>query len=336
MDLVDAKFPDFETLPLKIQHLEEIQNLLNDNYVENTECEIKTIFSTDFLYWYFKYIPQNFILGLIYKNKLVGVITAIFLDMSITDIKLKVPYINLLCIHSQLRNLGLGQFLINKMKDSLSKIKLPYALFAQTIHENKKALSMGMDKPFSKFNSRIIPINYTKLKRINFISSDQTNSDYLEKTSQTDNFHLTTESDLEQIIPKINKFNQSGDLSFVFTPESAKHFILPKKHIVYSFFKKPSEFICIYVSTWLCTSHDEVLTIGNLAYYYTETMNLTSMIRHILPKLIHYEIDLFNTYAIGPEDVNLTKYETGTTVELSTFNLKIPQIDCKKILFYPF
>ena len=47
---------------LNLSQLDEICEFLNHNWIENLECNLQTIFSRDYLYWYLKYVPPDLLL----------------------------------------------------------------------------------------------------------------------------------------------------------------------------------------------------------------------------------------------------------------------------------
>src|SRR5271154_675604 len=214
---IHADLPQgFELKTLTVKYLDEIQKLLNKHYIEDDQHLIRLVYSKDFLYWYLKYIPSEYIIGLVYHKKLVGFITAMFIDMIVHHNKLKVPYINLLCIQSKLRNMGFGPVLIDEVKQRICKMGINYGLFTST-----KEVSL----PFCTSIDYAIPINYTKLQAIEFIEKD------LEPIQQINPnpLHLMAASDIDSVIPKLNKFIEKFDVKPYFTNDSAHHFLLPKK-----------------------------------------------------------------------------------------------------------
>ena len=87
---------------LSLKHINEIHSLLNNHYVENENNTCRLTYSKDYLYWYLKRVPKNFIIGLVYQDdsdsyKLIGLITAIYIDVIINNVAKNVPYISLLC-----------------------------------------------------------------------------------------------------------------------------------------------------------------------------------------------------------------------------------------------
>lgn len=330
----ELNLPDgFSLKTLNVCHLGKIYHFLNTNYIKNEAEEFKTIFHKDYLYWYLKYVPPGFIIGLLNKNRLVGFVTVTFIDMIIYDTKVKIPYINLLCVHLKLRKLGLANILLNKIKHMLSEINLPYAFYTKSASEFKKncASSVITSKLF------VIPLNHSKLKSIGF-SSEDFQSIQISVTAKTNPFHLMVLADLDSVIIKLNKFMTKFDIHIWLEIESAKHFLIPKKNIVYSFVKKNSDgiitdFISAIVTCTYFTSTDKKIYTANITYYFYETMSLTEMVSFTMLKLPSYGIDqiCLNEMAHNKK-INITKFECDTGLQNHFDNLNIPEMHPKQIL----
>jgi glycylpeptide N-tetradecanoyltransferase len=286
---------------LNTSYLDEIHEFLNHNYIENTECGLKTIFHRDFLYWHLK---NSLIIGLIYENKLVGVITAKILNMVIHGNDTKIPQLNLLCIHSKLRKLGLAKILIMQIKDMLHKMGYNYSFCITTYFDEANTPS--------EIASYAIPINLPKLKELGFLPPDHTHI----KTNMINMFHLVHESDLEQIVKKLNKWTSQFDIRPIFTIKSAYQYLMPKKNIIYSFVKKGedggiTDFISVIKTCAYSISTKQIIYTASINYYFYETMNLTDMVECLMQKLSLYGIDQLSFANLALNDsIRITKYLT--------------------------
>ena len=321
--------PDgFKFKTLGTAYLDEIHGLISNHYVEDKQHLIRLVYSKDFLYWYLKYIPAGFVVGLVYKNKLVGMVAATFLDMIIYNIKMKVPYINFLCVQSKIRNLGLAPLLMDEIKARLCQINMSYALFT-----SMKLLT----KPFSTSIDFVVPINYVKLKEVGFLLEDL--PEYPRPESNP--FHLMTGADMKSVVPKLNTFVEKFDIKPYFTEDSARHFLLSKKNIVYSFVKRNdkqtvTDFVTVYKNYLYCIEKNKMISVAQLAFYYHETMDLTELITNLIDKLPGYGIDqlIFRNLADGPK-INITKFAMYDKLNYFFFNVAIKETDPTKICFYP-
>lgn len=329
-------FIKFESLPegfafktLGVTNLEDIYGLINNHYIEDEQHIVRSSYSKDFLYWYLKYIPTGFIVGLTYKNKLIGMITVTFIDMIIYGKEIKVPYINLLCIQNKIRNLGIASLLIEEIKKRLSKINLTHALFVGM----KK-----ITKSFCTTKDYVIPINYEKLKEVGFLTEDLTPIPRM-----IDNpLHLLTSSDIDMVVPKLNKFMEKIKIKPHFTKDSAYHFFIPKKNIVYSFVKRNqndevTDFINVYKKYLYCIDQKKIISVAQLSFYFYETMTLTQLVSYLLDKLISYDIDqlVFKNISENME-INITKFSTRDELYYYFYNFDIEETNCNTLCFYPF
>jgi glycylpeptide N-tetradecanoyltransferase len=319
----------FALKTLGTNSLDDIYNLINNHYIEDDQHIVRMIYSKDFLYWYLKYIPSGFIIGMTYKNKLVGMITATFIDMVVNSKEIKVPYINFLCIQSKIRKLGLALFLFDELTERLTNIKITYALFTNMTKINQ---------PFCATKDYIIPINYPKLKEVGFLVED------LGPIQKMDNnpLHLMSASDIEHVIPKLNKFLEKFSIKPYFTNDSAYHFLLPKKNIVYSFVKRNqkedvTDFICIYKHYLYCLKQNKMVTAGQLSFYFYDTMTLTQLVSYLLDKLPSYGIDQLIFRNTGENmQINITKYSPQGELYYFFYNVAIKETNCSDLYLYPF
>lgn len=313
---------------LDISYYKEIWSLICNHYHEDSQHLSRFTYSKDFIYWYLKNIPDGFILGLIYNSKLVGIIAATFIDMIIDNNKMTLPYINLLCLQSKIRNYGLESDLLFEIKRRLSTINLN-TVFSATVKFNQ---SFCVTKDF------VIPINYSFLKKIEFLSED------LPAIRRFPNnpLHLMTDKDIDSVTFKLNNFLEKFTIKPNFTPTSTKHFLLPRKNIVYSFVKRnhkkePTDFVSIYKSYWYCIDKKEMVSIASLAFYFHETMDLTELIAYLLDKLITYKIDqLIFKDIMNNTNIDITKFSTYEKQQHCIDPLILNPTDASKIAIFPF
>lgn len=322
---------NFKFKTLNLAYLDQIHNLINNHYVEDDYGIARTVYSKDFLYWYLKYIPDGFIVGLIYKNILVGMITATFLDMIIYDTQLKIPYINFLCLQSKTRKNGLGLALINEIKNRLVEIKMNNALFTGNKH---------FCDSFVSTQDFVVPINYSKLKNVGFLTDDITPLNACTNTIAND-FHLMTKNDVKNVVIKLNKFMDSYKIKPFFNKDSASNFLLPKKKIIYSFVKKnsnglPTDFVNVYINYLYCKEKNKLISMAHLAFYFYETLTLTDLVTCLLDKLKSYGIDqlMFRNMAQS-ENINITKFTTHSQTNYYLYNTALKKTNFNEFCFFP-
>jgi len=326
------ELPDgFRFKTLSPVYTKEIQYFLNQHYVENTTCELKTYFVTDYVYWYLKSVPPGLCIGLVYKNKLIGLITACVTDMIICQNQMSVAMPNLLCVHQKLRALGLSKFLIQKLHSTLETMCVRQTLYQIIRFESESTTDKRVNtNPICRLHNISIPLNYEKLISIGFIPKN------CEPSTQPDVlpiFRLLHKDDVGKIVPKLNNFLSTYKIREFFTEESATHFFMPKKRIVYSFVKVDpndqsniTDFISVTESYVYSKPQRKNICSGNLTYYFHETIPLTLMIVSVIPKLLSYGIDLLNLLTVGRNEyVNITKFSTDTSYDVCVDGLQLPE-----------
>lgn len=319
----------FEFKTLGPKHLDEIYGLINNHYMEDQNHITRLTFSKDFIYWYIKYIPTGFIVGLILNKKIVGMITALLIDMVINNNIVNIPYIDFLCIQTRIRGLGLAPLLIDELKNRLTKLNTKYALYS----DNKANRMFNYICQCQEF---VIPINYSKLKNIGFLA------EYLKPLPLSNNqLHLMTASDIDFIIPKLNKSMEKNKIRPYFTNKNAHHFLLPKKNIVYSFVKKLNseitDFVTVYKNYSYCLDHNKIISVAQLAFYYHETMELTELIVELLGKLSTYGFDQLIFKNIHENmNIELEKFPLCDKINYHLSGAELDVIDPSHMNIYPF
>lgn len=328
LSVVSTMLPDgLEFKTLGTRHLDEIHKLISNHYVENNI--VRLIYSRDFLYWYLSYIPTGFVIGLVLGKKLVGVVTAMFIQMTAYgNIIDNMPYINFLCVHSKIRQLGLGNLLLDEMSNRLVKNNIKCALFCT---------QQNLSNAFCTTVDFVVPINYPKLIKIGFLQED------LEPLPDIKNnyLHLTTVFDIDIIVAKLNNYLSNFKVATKFTSESATHLLMPKKDIVYSFIKKNdtgivTDFVSVYQFYYYCMSEKELVKIAQLAYYFNETMSLTNLIHHLINKLAKYGFDqlIFKNNAQNI-NINITKFATTGQSNYAFYNINTMTINASDMCLLP-
>uniref|UniRef100_A0A6C0LQX9 glycylpeptide N-tetradecanoyltransferase n=1 Tax=viral metagenome TaxID=1070528 RepID=A0A6C0LQX9_9ZZZZ len=316
---------DFNFKTLNMSHLDEIYCLLLNHYIEDCDGSFRFIYSRDYLYWYLKYIPLGLIVGLTYRNKLVGLITATFIDLIIYDYKIKVPFINLLCLQKKIRSCGLCPIMIDEIKLRILKMtKINYAIF------------FGQNMPTKAFCCLIeyvIPMNCNRLKNIGLLSDDHTNICKLIENP----LHLMKKTDVKIVINKLNNFLSKYDIKQYFTFDTGQYFLLPKKHICYSFVNRDdsaniTDFISVYLNLYYCVKEKKMITSAKIAHYFYESMSLTKLITYLIDKLLDYEIDqLYFSNMADNSNIEITKYLTKNKTNLFFYNVNMLATEHDKI-----
>lgn len=319
----------FNLKTLNLSHIDEIYNLICNHYIEDDQSLITISYPKSFIYWYLKLSPPGLIIGLCHKQKLLGLITAVVFNMVISELKTQVPYINFWCVQKKVRNSGLGRYLMVEMEQRLKEANMGPALLANTIPS---------DNSFSACRDFAIPINYEMLSSIGFLPENIS----LDKVVDN-HLHLMKKGDLEQVIPKLDKFSSKFHLRPNFALDGP-HLLVPRKDIVYSFVKKDNgvitDFISVYRANWCCVGSaeiagkEQIISSAYISFYFHESMSLTELVTHLLDKLSSYHIDqLIVRQMADNSTINITRFATHQKFYYQY--LKLKQLDPSQMLLFP-
>jgi len=101
------------------EECKEVYELLTQNYVEDDDAMFRFDYSVKFLQW--ALTPPGYNKDWLFgvrggkKNKLFGFISGVPVDLTVNGKKLKIPEINFLCVHKNLRAKKLAPVLIKEV-----------------------------------------------------------------------------------------------------------------------------------------------------------------------------------------------------------------------------
>ena len=217
----------------------------------------------------------------------------------------------------------------------------------KSLVNSEKNINNSSSNLFCRLKLYAIPINYKKLISVEFLPMDYKPIDNSIYKKSVNPFHLMKESDLKSVTKKINIFMDQFKIRSHFTIDTARHFLIPRKNIIYSFVKKNDEgvitdFISMYKSCVYSTYTKKIIYTANITYYFYETLTLTEMINLIMIKLPSYKIDqiIFNTMG-NNSTINITKFLTNVqdcffykpNYSANTNLIDIPNTPSNQIMF---
>lgn len=145
------------------KELNEVYELLKENYVEDNSGTFRFRYTPQFIKWALS--PPNFIkdwiVGMRVKanNKLVGFISGIPVTTSIEGKQIKMAEINFLCVHSKLRTKRMAPVLIKEVTRRINVKGVWQAIYTAGKY---------IPTPISESNYWYRPINYKKLVDVFF------------------------------------------------------------------------------------------------------------------------------------------------------------------------
>lgn len=167
---------------LNIKHLDVITAFLQHYYNSNVDAiDSCCLITRDLVSWILSNNNDHISLALIYNapgnNIIIGFVTAITINTLIDSNINRVAYINLLCIHPRLRQMGITSKLTTKLIDVLTNNGIiNYAFVTSSKLTNIMSNGMTISGPRHEFTSYYIPVSIVKeIYKAELIKSSDSN-----------------------------------------------------------------------------------------------------------------------------------------------------------------
>lgn len=345
-DVPDEPLPllkEFEWITVDIEdepQLDEVYQLLYENYVEDQDATFRFKYSHEFFKWALK--PpgwrKDWHVGVRVRatGKLVAFILAIPVLLKVTKSQTVVPSveINFLCVHKKLRAKRLAPVLIKEVTRRVNKHDIWQALYT---------VGVVLPSPVATCRYTHRPLNWLKLYDVGFLHLP----DGQTKASMVANYALPNKTatpglrpikaaDLDQVFALMEKFQEKFGLIQVFEKDDLAHWLLGgksvenaqsnviKTYVVENDAGVITDFFSYYLlpfSVLENASHDELgiaylfyyasdLAFGDAAAYKTR---LGELINDALITSKQYNVDVFNalTSQDNPLFINKLKFGSG-------------------------
>lgn len=317
------------------QELDELYQLLYENYVEDQDATFRFKYSHDFFKWALK--PPEFRkiwhLGVRVTDtkKLVAFIAGTPCNLKLTKSGniLKSVEINFLNIHKKLRSKRLAPVLIKEITRRVNQQDIWQALYTG---------GQYLPSPVATARYEHRPINWSKLYDVGFsqLPPNQTKAKMVSHYALPDEpslkgFRPMEVQDLDQVFDLLTDFQQKFELIHEFTKPELKHWILGDNSVVKSYVVEENGKITDFASYYLLPftvldnpDHDE-LGIAYLYYYasssYTKEpeslepykKRLAQLINDLLVTSKQFNVDVFNclTTQDNPYFIKACKFGNG-------------------------
>lgn len=217
--------------------LQEIYDLLNENYVEDGDALFRFDYSAEFLRWALTppgYNPE-WLIGVraTSSKKLVGFISGIPAEMSVHSDTMKMAEINFLCVHKKLRSKRLAPVLIKEVTRRVNLCDIWQAAYTAGVF---------IPRPVSTCRYYHRSLNPKKLVEIGFsrLAPRMTlaRTIKLYKTLEepkTKGFRAMKESDIDQVHRLMQTKLTGFKLHPNMTRDEIQHWMLPRSKVVYSY-----------------------------------------------------------------------------------------------------
>ena len=296
------------------KEIEELYQLLADNYVEDDEAMFRFNYSIEFLQWALK-VPgalPEWHLGVrsVSSGKLVGFIASTPACIMINRHERRMVEINFLCIHKKLRSRRLAPVLIREITRRVHLVGIFQAAYTS---------GSLLPRPITECRYYHRSLNLKKLVECKFAPIPKNTSlakmikeHRLPDRPQLAGLREFRVDDVDQVITKLNAYlRQNFKIHPKFDREEALHYFTPIPNVLYSYVVEDSStrdiqafasFYCLPSTILQSETHDHsTLKIAYLLYYFVpepHSPHLVGLMSDLLVLAKNEGFDVFNCLAV--------------------------------------
>jgi glycylpeptide N-tetradecanoyltransferase len=323
----------------------EVYDLLAQNYVEDDDNMFRFDYSRDFLQWALQppgYMPHLHVCvrATTGKKKLCGFITGIPAAVTVYDKVVKMVEINFLCVHKKLRSHRLAPVLIKEITRRVNLGDVWQAVYTAGVviprpvarnryyHRSlnpKKLIDIG----FSRLQNRMTLSRTIKLFRV-------------PTETQVPGMRAIQEKDIPEATKLLGEYLKSFSLHQNFDEHEFKHWFLTREKVVYTFVvedpetKKLTDMISFYSLPSSIIGHERHSTL-RAAYSFYNVQTKTpweDLMNDALILAKQREFDVFNALNVMNNDVFLEKLKFGVgdgNLQYYLYNWRCPEMQPKDV-----
>lgn len=302
--------PQFEWSDIDMnnaEQVEEVYNFLTENYVEDEDGLFRFDYSKDFLQWALTpphyYHDWIFCVRATKSKKIVGFITGIPVHVVVNGKKIKMAEINFLCVHKKLRSNRLAPVLIKEVTRRVHLRNIWQAVYTAGVR---------IPTPITQARYYHRSLNPKKLIEIKFSSlpPNQTISRMVKlfrvsEEPKTPGVREMKAKDVSQVTKLLQEYLNKFKVHLRFTEEEVKHWLLPRKDVIYSYVvenndKKITDFLSFYClpSSVLKNPKYKQFRAAYSYYNVANTVSETDLISDALTLAIKEDFDVYNALNI--------------------------------------
>ncbi len=336
----------------KKEDLNKIKFFLNKYYDDNDDDDdiFSFKYTSELISWCLNYEKRDFNLkniktksewniGIVHKNKIIGFISAIPIYLFIKGKNYITAEINFLCVHSNLRKLGIAPLLISELI-RLVRSTNPKLLSAPIFTSKNLPFNKILEtKYFFRF------LNLEKLRRYNYCMNENHQNYDIIINNKID-IRIMDDSHIEQAYNIFKKNINKYELSINF--DNINHFknyygnkILNGNLYgpIYSFVvldkkRKVTDWISLYSFPYNIKGSKEILNVVNLLRLELTKTNLIDLMNNIFYITKKNNFDILNIPELYNFDkmINDLKLDTNNTkLEYYTYNFNCGKINKNKV-----
>jgi len=323
------------------EDIQELYQLLANNYVEDDEALFRFDYSVEFLLWALTPPGSNpdFIFGVrsSITKKLIAFISGVPATVKAYQKEIPVVEINFLCVHKKLRSKRLAPVLIKEITRRANVAGIFQAVYtAGTVlpvpvsssryyHRSlnpKKLLKIG----FSRLGHRMTMARMQKLYK-------------LPAEPQTPGLRVMLEADVDSVHQLLTTYLQRFELKILLSAEEVRHWLLPRDQVINSYVKCDSngavtDFCSFYHLPSTILHHDDTLHAAYSYYNVATTVSLEQLMNDALILAKNTGSDVFNALDLMENSKFLEELKFGKgdgMLQYYIYNWACPTMDPKQV-----
>ena len=327
--------------------LQQIYELLRDNYVEDSGSMFRFNYSKDFLKWALAppdYIPEwHVAVRKKSDKKMLAFISGIPLTTKMGSTTKRICEINFLCISKNLRDKRLAPILIKEVTRRVNLCDIWQAVYTA---------GKVIPTPFCSASYHHRSLNPEKLIAVNFSRIPRQYERFakpmeiVKKTYNlpakvaTHELRVMKKEDIAQVAALLNSYVGNYRVAPSFTEDEVKHWIMPRKGVVFTYVVEKEGVVTDFVSFYSLPStiighpkYDQ-LNAAYVYYYAAKTVPLKVLMNDMLIKARDEKFDVCNCVNILRNEDMLTdlKFMPGDgSLHYYFYNWKFPSAQPQEI-----
>lgn len=324
------------------EDLQELYQLLANNYVEDDDALFRFDYSPEFLLWALQPpgAQPDFLFGVrsLATKKLVAFISAVPATVQVYEQAISVVEINFLCVHKKLRSKRLAPVLIKEITRRVNLTGTFQAVYtagtvlpvpvssARYYHRSlnpKKLANVG----FSRVGQRMTLARMIKLYKLP------------ETPEMAPALRPMEEKDVAGVHTLLTTYLQQFKLQILFTPEEIRHWLLPRDKVINSYVLSDgdgvvTDFCSFYHLPSSILNHNDTLYAAYSFYNVATTVPLTHLMKDALILAKGTGSDVFNALNLMENGSFLEELKFGMgdgNLQYYIYNWACPEMIPEKV-----
>jgi len=324
--------------------IDEVYNLLCENYVEDDDNMFRFDYSRNFLQWALKppgYLPDLHVgVRVAQSKKLVGFITGIPALMRVYKNQVKMVEINFLCVHKKLRSKRLAPVLIKEVTRRVNLTGVWQAVYTAGV-VLPKPVAQNRYYHRSLNPLKLIAIGFSRLHR-NMTNTLTVKLYQLPKATKTGGLRPLEKKDVPAACALLTNYLKKFQLVPLYKEDEFEHWFLPREGVVNSYVvenpetKKITDMISFYTLPSTIIGNKDYNTL-KAAYSFYNVAGKTPWVDLMTDALIlakQLGFDVFNALNVMENDEFLKELKFGIGdghLQYYLYNWKCPSMEPSQV-----